>query len=234
MHFLAELGVVPQTSNAKTDRTNRLKADLFYKLNKWVRHVLAVHSCFMASSCVVPACRLSFTVCIVSCCPKPLEPAHLLSVPIDGIITGSSLYRVGSEFRSWQKPVCTLTCLVLSAALLCGCCSTFSDKSWLFQYILALGSTHCERRMRGFPRCWCACKALVQRQQPSQRTFHSLYAHHPLDCAVSLPTGFAHCCFIAETAFSYPHNAAEGILLYLGHSMHTAVHNMARKASKCV
>ncbi|DBB02120.1 TPA: hypothetical protein ACH3X3_011159 [Trebouxia sp. C0006] len=35
VHFLAELGVVPQTSNAKTDRTNRLKADLFYKLNKF-------------------------------------------------------------------------------------------------------------------------------------------------------------------------------------------------------
>ncbi|KAL0019528.1 hypothetical protein WJX77_005771 [Trebouxia sp. C0004] len=35
VHFLAELGVVPQTSNAKMDRTNRLKADLFYKLNKF-------------------------------------------------------------------------------------------------------------------------------------------------------------------------------------------------------
>ena len=215
MHFLAELGVVPQTSNAKTDRTNRLKADLFYKLNKWVRCVLAVHSCFITTSCIVPACRLSGTVCIVSCCPKLLElAAHLLSMLIDGIVFGISLCRVSSEFSFCQKPVCTLTSLVISAALLCGCSSY---KHCLFQYILALGSMHCERRMRGFPRCWCACKALVQQQLPSPRIFPNLYAHHSLDCAVSLCQWLSSLLYHSrDAAFSYLYMQLKAFCCHLG------------------
>ena len=142
----------------------------------------------------------------MSCCPTPLEsPAHLLSKLIDGI----SRFRDGSGFTSWQKPVCNLTSLVLSAALLCGCCS---DTHWLCQYILSPGLMHCERRMRGFPRCWCACKALVQQQQPAQRTSLSLYVDHHRT-ALSLPMALLIAVSQQRNCLSLAIYAAEGIFL---------------------
>lgn len=108
-----------------------------------------------------------------------------------------------------QTPVCNLTSLVLTAALLCGCCS---DTYCLCQYILALGSMHCERRMRGSPRCWCACKALVQQQQPAQRASLSLYAHHHRT-VLSLPMALLIAASQQRNCLSLAIYAAEGIFL---------------------
>lgn len=93
MHFLAELGVVPQTSNAKTDRTNRLKADLFYKLNKWVVVSWLYTHDLQHPPALSQLVGLLGIVCIVSCCPKLLEPpVHLLSVFAGGTTFDISLF----------------------------------------------------------------------------------------------------------------------------------------------
>ena len=123
MHFLAELGVVPQTSNAKTDRTNRLKADLFYKLNKWVVVSWLYTHDLQHPPALSQLVGLLGIVCIVSCCPKLLEPpVHLLSVFAGGTTFDISLFQDLNP-EPTLKRLCTLTRLVLSAALLCGCCS---------------------------------------------------------------------------------------------------------------
>jgi len=104
VHFLAELGVVPQTSNAKTDRTNRLKADLFYKLNKWVVVSWLYTHDLQHPPALSQLVGLLGIVCIVSCCPKLLEPpVHLLSVFAGGTTFDISLFRVDSGFRSFAR-----------------------------------------------------------------------------------------------------------------------------------
>lgn len=204
MHFLAELGVVPQTSNAKTDRTNRLKADLFYKLNKWVHPVLAVCSFFTLSSCVVPACRLPGVVCMVSCCPRLLAPpAHLLSMFVGSIIFDSSLFRVGSGFRSWHKAVCILTCLVLSAALLSACsCSRFN----------ALREEN-----EGFSKMLVCLQGFGAAAAASSEDIPQLVCSSSLDCLFVYANWLWSLLYHSrESAFPYPHMLLKAICCQLG------------------